>query len=45
MANRRSLWVVGVLAGLIWTGCGPSQEDLDAERAKVRDLQAQLEDA
>lgn len=43
--KMRWLTVGLVLAAAALGGCGPSQEDLDAERAKVRDLQAQLQEA
>ncbi len=38
--------VLALLAiGVVAVGCGPSQKDLDAERARVRDLQDQLRQA
>ncbi len=40
-------WFVSSALGWITAtaGCGPSQEEFDAERAKARELQAQLNDA
>ncbi len=45
MTNRRGGWVMMaalVVAASAAIGCGPSQEELDAERARVRSLQEEL---
>ncbi len=42
-----SLRWTGAVCGVLWVvagACGPSQQDLDRERAKVRELQGQLEE-
>lgn len=44
--NRTSWLAVLISMGILGAaGCGPSQADLDAEQAKVRDLRSQLDDA
>ncbi|MFW6067785.1 MAG: OmpA family protein [Myxococcota bacterium] len=46
MSRVRLPWLAPLaVCTLAWAGCGPSQEDLDAEQAKVRDLQARLQEA
>ncbi len=44
---RRSVWTAGMLVWLAigLFGCGPSQEDLDREQARVRELQGQLRES
>lgn len=42
----RSIALLCILtAGIASVGCGPSEKDLETERARVRQLQAQLEEA
>ncbi len=48
MENRQTRWAVVaavVVAAAAAVGCGPSQEELDAERARVRALQEELREA
>jgi chemotaxis protein MotB len=42
---RAAFALVGLVSFGFAVACGPSQEDLDAERAKVRDLQEELRQA
>jgi len=48
MRNRWTRWAAlaaFIVTALTAIGCGPSQEDLDAERARVRALQEELREA
>ncbi len=46
LSSMRAGVVLGVLGvAVLGQACGPSQEELDAERARVRDLQEQLREA
>jgi chemotaxis protein MotB len=42
---RTSSWCLAAAVAAVVLGCGPSQEELDQERAKVQRLESQLADA